>query len=118
MYHRENAQEGFLVLAGECTLVIEDEERQLTAWDFVHCPPGTPHIIVTAEGQSAVVVAVGARGRGVGGGLRYLVSEVAARHGASVAEETTDPSAAYADVYATLPRSTWAPYRDGSLPSL
>jgi hypothetical protein len=64
------------------------------------------------------VLAVGGRGRGVGGGLRYLVSEVAARHGASVAEETTDASAAYEDVYATLPRSTWAPYRDGSLPRL
>ena len=103
MYHRENAQEAFLVLAGECTLVVEDEERQLTAWDFFYCAPGTPHIIVTGEGQSAVVLAVGGRGRGVGGGLRYLVSEVAARHGASVAEETTDASAAYADVYADAP---------------
>ena len=46
------------------------------------------------------------------------MSEVAARHGASVAEETTDASAAYADVYAALPRSTWAPYRDGWLPRL
>ncbi|HEX6724659.1 MAG TPA: cupin domain-containing protein [Gaiella sp.] len=118
MYHRENAQEDFLVLSGECTLVVEDEERQLAAWDFFHCPPGTPHIIVAAEGQSAVVLAVGGRGRGVGGGLRYLVSDVAARHGASVAEETTDPSTAYADVYAALPRSTWAPYRDGWLPHL
>ncbi len=118
MYHRENAQEAFLVLAGECTLVVEDEERQLTAWDFFYCAPGTPHIIVAAEGQSAVVLAVGGRGRGVGGGLRYLVSEVAARHGASVTEETTDASSAYADVYATLPRSTWAPYRDGWLPRL
>ena len=81
MYHRENAQEAFLVLAGECTLVVEDQERQLAAWDFFYCAPGTPHIIVTAEGQSAVVLAVGGRGRGVGGGLRYLVSEVAARHG-------------------------------------
>jgi len=68
MYHRENAQEAFLVLAGECTLVVEDQERQLTAWDFFYCAPGTPHIIVTAEGQSAVVLAVGGRGRGVGGG--------------------------------------------------
>jgi quercetin dioxygenase-like cupin family protein len=49
---------------------VEDEERQLAAWDFVHCPPGTPHIIVAAEGQSALVLAVGGRGRGVGGGLR------------------------------------------------
>src|SRR6476620_4014398 len=88
MYHRENAQEAFLVLAGECTLIVEDEERKLTAWDFFHCAPGTPHIIVAAGGQSAVVLAVGGRGRGVGGGLEYVVSEAAATHGASVAAET------------------------------
>jgi uncharacterized cupin superfamily protein len=118
MYHRENAQEGFLVLAGECTLVVEDEERVLRAWDFFHCPPRTPHIIVAADGQSAVVLAVGGRGRGVGGGVEYLVSEVAARYGASVGAETTSWSVAYADVNATLPRSTWAPYRPGWLPRL
>jgi quercetin dioxygenase-like cupin family protein len=118
MYHSENAQEGFLVLAGECTLIVEDTERPLVAWDFFHCPPGTPHIIVAADGQSAVVLAVGARGRGVGGGVRYLESEVAAKHGASVAEETTSRSAAYADVSATLPRSTWVPYGTGWLPRL
>ena len=31
MYYRENAQEGFLVLAGECTLVIEDQEATQAA---------------------------------------------------------------------------------------
>lgn len=118
MYHRENAQEAFLVLAGECTLIVEDEERKLTAWDFFHCAPGTPHIIVAADGQSAVVLAVGGRGRGVGGGLEYVVSEAAATHGASVAAETRDRSVAYAEVNAGLPRSTWAPYQDGWLPRL
>jgi quercetin dioxygenase-like cupin family protein len=29
MYHRENGQEAFLVLAGNCTLIVEGEERQL-----------------------------------------------------------------------------------------
>jgi quercetin dioxygenase-like cupin family protein len=116
MYHRENAQEAFLVLAGECTLIVENEERRLTAWDFFYCAPGTPHIIVAAEGQSAVVLAAGARGRGVGGGVQYLVSETAAAHGASVAVETDDSSVAYAEVRATLPRSTWCPYREGWLP--
>ena len=33
MYHAENGQEGFLVLAGECTLVVEEEERPLRRWD-------------------------------------------------------------------------------------
>jgi glyoxylate utilization-related uncharacterized protein len=44
MYHRENAQETFVVPAGECTLVVEDQERQLTAWDFFYCAPGTLRI--------------------------------------------------------------------------
>jgi quercetin dioxygenase-like cupin family protein len=38
MYHREKAQEGFLVLSGECLLVVEGEERPLRQWDFFHCP--------------------------------------------------------------------------------
>ena len=29
MYHRENNQEAFLVLAGECLLIVEGEERPL-----------------------------------------------------------------------------------------
>ena len=40
LYHRENAQEDFLVLAGECLLIVEGEERELKTWDFFHCPPG------------------------------------------------------------------------------
>src|SRR5919204_6238140 len=39
MYHAESGQEDFLVLAGECLLLVEGEERRLGAWDFVHCPP-------------------------------------------------------------------------------
>jgi glyoxylate utilization-related uncharacterized protein len=40
MYHRENDQEDFLVLAGESLAVVEGEERRLRQWDFLHCPPG------------------------------------------------------------------------------
>src|ERR1700754_1401739 len=43
MYHREGNQEDFLVLSGECLLVVEGEERHLRTWDFVHCPPDTEH---------------------------------------------------------------------------
>jgi uncharacterized cupin superfamily protein len=111
MYHRENAQEGFLVLSGACTLVAEGEERRLTAWDFFHCPPGTEHVIVGAGDEPAVVLAVGARGRGRGATV-YPVSEAAARHGASAERETTKS----AEAYAGLPRPKWAPYRDGWLP--
>jgi uncharacterized cupin superfamily protein len=115
MYHRENAQEGFLVLAGECLLIVEGQERRLTAWDFFHCPGGTGHIIVGAGDEPAVLVAVGGRGRGVGGGVVYTVSELAARHGASVERETRKSGEAYAKAHADLPRSRWVPYRPGWL---
>ena len=91
MYHREKAQEAFLVLSGECTLIVEGKERQLVAWDFFYCPPETEHIIVAAAEQSAILLAVGARGRGVAGGLVYTVCKAAARYGASVVRETRDP---------------------------
>jgi len=112
MCHRENGQEGFLVLAGECTLIVEGEERPLSRWDFFHCPSGTEHVIVASASQSAVVLAVGARGRGVGGGVRYTVCEAADRYGASVARETTEPRIAYAEAWSELPPSRFVPYRE------
>src|SRR5262249_21682941 len=33
LYHAESNQENFLVLMGECLLLIEDQERRLRAWD-------------------------------------------------------------------------------------
>ena len=42
LYHAEEAQEGFLVLAGECLAVIEGQEHPLRQWDYFHCPPGHP----------------------------------------------------------------------------
>ena len=59
-YHRENAQEDFLVVSGSCVLIVEGEERDLRAWDFFHSPPGTEHVIVAGD-EGAVVVAIGAR---------------------------------------------------------
>lgn len=108
MYHWEADQEDFLVLSGEPLLIVEGEERRLRPWDFVHCPPGTNHIIVGAGETPSVVVAVGARIRSTGpewGG--YPVEPVAQRHGAGVAEATTDPRQAYAG----LPRRKPVPHR-------
>ena len=116
MYHRENAQEGFLVITGECLLIVEGEERRLAAWDFFHCPPGTEHVLVGSGNAPAVVLAVGARGRGVGGAIVYRACEAAARHGASVESETRDFREAYAEAYTGLPRSKWIRYSDGWLP--
>ena len=116
MYHRENAQEGFLVLDGECLLIVEEQERTLRAWDFFHCPGGTAHIIVATGEEAATVVAIGARGRRVGGGIVYLVSQTAACHGVSVDRETTNPAKAYEKAHADLPRSKFVKYRGGWLP--
>lgn len=94
MYHGEDAQEDFLVLAGECLLLIEGEERLLRAWDFVHCPPWTEHIFVGAGDGPCLVLGVGARRKGRG--IRYPVNEGALKYGAGVETETSDPKEAYA----------------------
>ena len=94
LYHGEGGQEDFLVLVGECLLLVEGEERRLCAWDFVHCPPQTEHIFVGAGDGPCVILMAGARSEDDRG--HYPVSELAARYGASVEEETSDPAQAYA----------------------
>jgi uncharacterized cupin superfamily protein len=114
MYHYENDQEDFLVLAGEAVLVVEGEERPLRPWDLVHCPPGTKHVIVGAGEGPCTILAVGARIVSTGpdwGG--YTVDETARRHGASVEAETTVP----AEAYARFGPRELSRYRDGFLPS-
>ena len=111
-YHRENAQEAFLVVAGTCLLIVEGEERELTTWDFFHCPSQTDARDHRSRRGAGVVIAVGARGLRRKG-LVYPVSEVALKHGAGVETETTKPGEAYAD----FPSSRCA-YRDGWLPDI
>jgi uncharacterized cupin superfamily protein len=94
LYHREEAQEDFLVLSGECILVIEGEERLLKAWDFAHCPAWTEHVIVGAGDGPCAILMMGARGGERG--LCYPVNDVAAKYGASVAKETESGKEAYA----------------------
>lgn len=93
-YHAEAGQEAFLVLQGECVLIIEEQERRLRQWDFVHCPPHTAHVIVGAGQTPCVVLMVGARN--AGRDTVYPASEVAGRYDASSAHDTTDPREAYA----------------------
>jgi uncharacterized cupin superfamily protein len=113
MYHRENDQEDFLVLAGEALLLVEGKERPLRRWDFVHCPAGTNHVLVGAGDGPSLVVAVGARdhSRGPDWGA-YTVDEAAIRLGAGVERETTDPR----EAYARFPRSHLTRYHEGWLP--
>jgi uncharacterized cupin superfamily protein len=95
LYHAEANEEAFLVLSGECVLLVEGDERRLRRWDFFHAPPWTEHAFVGAGEEPCAILMVGARSAP---GVRYPVSELAARYGASVAEETTDWREAYATV--------------------
>ena len=95
LYHSENVREAFLVLSGECTLLVEEHERPLRRWDFVHCPPGTNHIFVGAGDGPCSILMIGARSQDAT--LHYPVSELAAKHDASAAKETPNPDEAYAD---------------------
>ena len=94
LYHSESLQEAFLVLSGECRLLVEGEERLLGPWDFFHCPAGVEHVFVGAGEGPCVVLMVGARSEDEQ--LQYPVSELAARYGASAEVETPEPSRAYA----------------------
>jgi uncharacterized cupin superfamily protein len=94
MYHAESLQEDFLVLAGTCLLVIEDEERELRAWDFVHCPGGTNHIFVGTGDGPCVIFMTGARREDHT--IEYPRSETALAHAAGVETATPSPHEAYA----------------------
>ena len=95
LYHSEGMQEGFLVLSGECTLIVEEEERPLRQWDYFHCPADTRHVIVGAGEGPCTILMIGSRPEVET--LLYPASEVAARYGASAAKETDEPDEAYAD---------------------
>lgn len=94
MYHRERLQEGFLLLRGECLLIVESQEVPLRQWDYFHCPPGVAHAIVGAGEGLSLVLAVGNRiGPDV---IVYPRDETALRHDAGVEQETPHPKQAYA----------------------
>jgi uncharacterized cupin superfamily protein len=108
-YHGEAEQEDFLVLSGECLLLIEGEERPLKTWDFVHCPAWAEHVFVGAGDGLCAILAVGTR---LGDDVVYPAADFAQRHGAAVATETRDPDQAYAN----LEDDVDVPYQRGWLP--
>jgi uncharacterized cupin superfamily protein len=93
MYHRDNCEEMFLVLGGECVAVVEDQERRMTRGDFLKTPVGCAHVLIGAgDGPCAILMA----GPNVEPNeVYYPPSDVAARHGASVERLTDDPKQAY-----------------------
>lgn len=109
VYHWEADQEDFLVVSGEALLISEGQERRLRAWDLVHCPAGTKHVIIGAGKGPCLVIAIGARERD---DLGFTVDAAAKRHGASVEKDTRDPGV----VYGPIPSREPTAYRDGWLP--
>jgi uncharacterized cupin superfamily protein len=110
MYHGESNQEDFLVLQGECLLLVEGEERRLRAWDFFHSPPHTEHVFVGAGDGPCLILMVGARREPEE--IIYSAAEVARRHDAAVERDTPDPREAYARF------SRWEPASAADRPEL
>jgi uncharacterized cupin superfamily protein len=94
MYHRENQQEAFLVLSGECVAIVEDEERPMRRGDFLHTPAGCAHVLVGAGGGPCAILMAGTRKEP--DEVLYPVSQVAGRYGGAVERETPHPEEAYA----------------------
>jgi uncharacterized cupin superfamily protein len=94
MYHAESGQEDFFVLSGTCLLLIEEQERPLRAWDFVHCPGGTRHTFVGTGDEPCVIFMAGARREGRT--IAYPRSDIARERNAGVETETHQPREAYA----------------------
>lgn len=110
LYHREDEQEDFLILSGECLLLVEGEERTLRAWDFFHCPPMTEHVLVGAGDEPCTVLLMGTRTDGAA--VVYPESDLARSHSAGVEKETDSP----AEAYAPYPTAEPVDYREGWLP--
>lgn len=111
MYHREGYQEGFLILRGECLLIVEGEEVPLREWDYFHCPPNVAHAVVGAGSEPSLVLAVGNRvGPDV---ILYPRDETALTHGAGVEQDTPHPKEAYARFTRPAPD---VPFRKEFLP--
>jgi uncharacterized cupin superfamily protein len=112
MYHGEGGQEGYLVLSGSPTLVVEGEERVLKPWDYAHFPAWARHALVNTTDAPCAVLMTGARTGGEAPDCVYAVEPLARKHGAGVEEETSDSSVAYAE----KPEDHEEPYREGTLP--
>jgi uncharacterized cupin superfamily protein len=77
-------------------------------WDYLHCPPGTPHITVGAGDGPCALLMVGTRSPDHA--IHYPVDATAGAHGASVSTATDSPEEAYADRPPSGPApSPWPP---------
>ena len=92
-YHGEDDQEDFLVLKGQCRLLIEGQERILKPWDFVHCPKWARHVFVGYGTEPCVIMMVGGR---TGKGVIYPSIPLAKKYNACPDVETSEPKESYA----------------------
>ncbi|MDA0180391.1 cupin domain-containing protein [Solirubrobacter phytolaccae] len=95
-YHAEAAQEGFIVLSGECLAIVEGEERRMRQWDYLHSPPGTAHITVGAGDEPCAILMFGSPDPSRK--VEWIADETAARHGVSVATTTSNGTEVYGDL--------------------
>jgi uncharacterized cupin superfamily protein len=108
-YHWETEAEAFLVLSGEALLIVENEERPLRQWDFVHFPPKTEHVIVGAGDGPCVVVCMSSReNQQFGPYGEYPPNELAAKYRAS-AKDSEDPDLNWPESEPTRYREGWLP---------
>jgi uncharacterized cupin superfamily protein len=95
-YHAEDADEGFLVLSGECVAIIENQERRLRQWDLFHSPAGTAHITVGAGDGPCAILMFGSPDPSRD--ISWIANDLAAQHGASVAKTTSVDTEVYTDL--------------------
>src|SRR4051794_3421265 len=95
-YQGESNQESFMVLEGECRLIVEGEERIMRKWDFFHCAPMPRHITIGSGDGPCALLMVGARLPDEE--LEYPHDPLAERYGAQSPEPTSDPKLAYSQL--------------------
>jgi quercetin dioxygenase-like cupin family protein len=94
-YHAEEAQEGFIVLSGECIAIVEGHERRMRQWDYLHSPPGTEHITLGAGDAPCSILMFGSPDPSRK--VEWIANETAAGYGVSVAKTTSRATEAYGD---------------------
>ena len=111
LYHAEEAQEGFLVLAGECLAVIDGRGACPAPVGLLPLPRANAPCSRGRRRRPCAVLMLGAPRSASLPEILYPEDPVAARHGASVAETTRSSKQAYADRTYTGP-SVRAPWPD------
>jgi uncharacterized cupin superfamily protein len=110
-YHGENDQENFLVISGQCKLLIEGQERLLKPWDFVHCPRWTDHVFIGTGNESCAILMVGGR---TGRGVIYPSIDLAKKYNAAPKKSTNSPEESYSGCPKPVPMKAKWPLRSGS----